>query len=75
MAAREVQNPCIPFINLFEIFKGILHVENHMIIDESLHMLYVSKSCQKISRKFVERSSIHNLGCGQGGNHKKMFWV
>jgi hypothetical protein len=26
-------------------------------------MLYVLKSCQKISRKFVERSSILNLGC------------
>jgi hypothetical protein len=57
----------------FEIFKGILHVETRMIIDESLHMLYVLKSCQKIFRKFVERSSILNLGCGQGGNHKKMF--
>jgi hypothetical protein len=29
------------------------------------------RSCQKIFRKFVERSSILNLGCGQGGNHKK----
>jgi hypothetical protein len=34
-------------------------------------MLYVLKSCKKISKKFVERSSILNLGCGQGGNHKK----
>jgi hypothetical protein len=38
-------------------------------------MLYVLKSCQKIFRKLIERSSILNLGCGQGGNHKKMFWV
>jgi hypothetical protein len=34
----------------FEIFKSILHVETH-IIDESLHMLFVSKYCQKIFRK------------------------
>jgi hypothetical protein len=38
-------------------------------------MLYVLKSCRKIFRKFVETSSILNLHCGQGGNHKKMFWV
>jgi hypothetical protein len=52
----------------FEIFKGIHHVEARMIIDESLHLLYILKSCQKIFRKFIERSSILNLGCGQGGN-------
>jgi hypothetical protein len=75
MAAREVQNPCIFLYKSFEIFKGILHIKTRMIIDESLHMLYVSKSCQKIFRKFIERSSILNLGCSQGGNHKKMFWV
>jgi hypothetical protein len=57
----------------FEIFKGILHVETRIIINESLHMLYVLKSYQKIFRKFIERSSIVNLGCGQGGNNKKMF--
>jgi hypothetical protein len=38
-------------------------------------MLYVLKSCQKIFREFVKRSSILNLGRGQGGNHKKMFWI
>jgi hypothetical protein len=26
-----------------------------------------------IFRKFIERSSILNLGCGQGDNHKSMF--
>jgi hypothetical protein len=36
-------------------------------------MLYVLKSCQKIFRKFVERSSILNLGCGQGGNKKDVL--
>jgi hypothetical protein len=36
----------------FEIFRGILHVKTlHDLacIDESLHMLYVLKSCQKTS--------------------------
>jgi hypothetical protein len=27
------------------MFKGILHVKTRMIIDESLHVLYVLKSC------------------------------
>jgi hypothetical protein len=41
----------------FEIFKSILHVETH-IIDESLHMLFVLKYCQKIFRK-IHRKIIH----------------
>jgi hypothetical protein len=62
--------------NSFEIFKGILmsKLAWSCCIDESLHMLYVLKSCYKISRKSIERSSILNLSCGQGDNHKKMFW-
>jgi hypothetical protein len=54
-----------------EIFMGILHVKTpHDLgcIDESLHMLYILESCQKIFRKFIERLFILKLGCGQGGD-------
>jgi hypothetical protein len=57
-----------------EISRGIFHVEtlhDLVCIDESFHKLYILNSCQKIFKKFIERSSILNLGCGHGGNHKK----
>jgi hypothetical protein len=36
-------------------------------------MLYVLKSCQKIFRKFIERLSILNLGCGKEVSQKDVL--
>jgi hypothetical protein len=55
MAAREVQSPCVPFINLLKSSRASSMSKLRMIvcIDESLHMLYIFKSCQKIHRKII----------------------